>query len=189
LPGSSPDEAFQHFARPIQAALHCVTPAKLGRPRLVLDELQVLTFQHGTPVELRRRDAGSRIFLDTTLHYRLVEVHDPDDVRGPFHASTGGYMFTIRDKRKQEIISFHWDPRDPNSRRYPHLHIGATVLDAENPVFGDSFSRLHIPTGRVTVEDVVRFLIEELKVIPLQSDWHDTLMASKEIHVMYRSWP
>lgn len=40
---------------------------------------------------------------------------------------------------------------------------------------------MHIPTGRVLLEDVVRMLIEEFKVRPLIQNWEDTLAVNTEL--------
>jgi len=93
---------------------------------------------------------------------------------------------TIRDNRGREIVNAHWNPRNPESRPFPHLHIGASVLDVEHPHFRDGFASLHIPTGLITVEDIVRFLIEELQVRSSHQDWKTTIQETREAHSVYR---
>ncbi len=41
-------------------------------------------------------------------------------------------------------------------------------------------SNLHIPTGHVTISDIVRFLIAEVGVEPRRSDWMNVLAAVGE---------
>ena len=38
-------------------------------------------------------------------------------------------------------------------------------------------SNLHIPTGHVTISDIVSFLIAEVGVEPRRADWMDVLAA------------
>ncbi len=39
----------------------------------------------------------------------------------------------------------------------------------------DTFSKLHIPTGPVSLAAIVRFAIEELGVTPIPRDWNERL--------------
>ncbi|MDQ3693418.1 MAG: hypothetical protein M3464_07305 [Chloroflexota bacterium] len=55
------------------------------------------------------------------------------------------------------------------------MHIGAAMLSATAPVFPQTFHKKHLPTGRVSIQSVVRFAIEELGVPPLRRNWRDIL--------------
>jgi hypothetical protein len=46
-------------------------------------------------------------------------------------------------------------------------------------------SKLHIPTGWVTIESVSRFLLTDLKVQPLRADWEKILTDSEK---QFREW-
>lgn len=188
MSGSNPRDIADNFARPIQAALHCVTQAKLTTPVPNLGERQILTFQHGEPVELRRHGDQARLFLQITLHYRVILVADEPRERESLRVVADGYMYSIFDNRLREVLGFHWQP-NPSSgtRAYPHLHIGSRVIDTSDPTFGKSFSSLHIPTGLIAVEDVVRFLIEEMQVIPLHDGWLQVVTENLEAHGQFRS--
>ena len=48
--------------------------------------------------------------------------------------------------------------------------------------------RLHPPTGRVSVEAVVRFLIEDLDVVPRRDDWGAILDRHEEAFRRSRTW-
>jgi hypothetical protein len=87
---------------------------------------------------------------------------------------TLGYMYTISDSQslQTELISWHWHPRT-SSR--PHLHIKETAYG-------------HMPSGRVTFEAVVRYMIEELAVRPARKDWPTVLSETEALHARYRSW-
>jgi hypothetical protein len=49
-------------------------------------------------------------------------------------------------------------------------------------------SRLHIPTGRVSFEQVVRFLVDDLEVVPQRHDWRDVIAESEERFRAFRTW-
>ena len=183
------DEAYYQFSSTIQNALHCVTPAKLGSWRPPLDQPHVLTFQHAKPVPVQRNTGLRRLFLGVTLHYRIVDFNLPADPRGPYRLIIDGYTYALFDNHRAETLAFHWE-RDPHpgSRAYPHLHVGSTVIDTGHALFGSTFSSLHIPTGWITIEHIVRFLIEDLDVIPNRSDWDDTLQRTQTIRKLNRDW-
>jgi hypothetical protein len=49
-------------------------------------------------------------------------------------------------------------------------------------------TKLHIPTGRVSVEAVVRLAIEEFDVVPQRDDWEAVITASEDAFDRYREW-
>lgn len=190
MSGLSPREAVVNFARPIQAALHCVTQAKLITPAPIVDTHQTITFQHGEPVELRRHGNQTRLFLQVALYYRIIAAPDQTGAHLSLRVASDGYIYSIYDNQHRELLSYHWQA-NPSSgtRAYPHLHVGSRVIDTTNPIFGKRFSALHIPTGHITVGEVVRFLIEEMQVIPLHRDWLRIITENLEAHRQFGSWP
>jgi hypothetical protein len=60
-----------------------------------------------------------------------------------------------------------------------HMKLATTPVD---------MSGSHFPTGQVSIEAVVRFLIEEMGVTPQRSDWQAVLDANEEAFVGKRSW-
>jgi hypothetical protein len=49
------------------------------------------------------------------------------------------------------------------------------LLDPAGHELGKSFSTLHIATGPVSIQQIVRMLIEEFDVEPLNADWDNIL--------------
>lgn len=191
MAGETEFEAFQNYARPIEAALNCVTEAKLGhRFRHDLDLVQVLTFDYEGAVPLSRTQGLPRLHLEFAQHYRIVKVDESSDPRGPFRVRTAGYYYSISDHRGSEILVYHWHPEaDRSARDEPHLHIKLKVSSRNDPSLDALFSDLHIPTERITIETVVRFLIEQFMVQPIKANWEDRLNESAAAHRAYRSWP
>src|SRR5262249_4659329 len=98
------------------------------------------------------------------MHYRLIKhAH-----RREWKVSTVAYMYGIQDENKVELLAYHWHPRTTPQHGYPHPHLyegtSARVL-----------SKLHVPTRRISLEELVRFLITEMKVAPLKDDWEKIL--------------
>jgi hypothetical protein len=63
------------------------------------------------------------------------------------------------------------------------------LLEEPNPdsrwIIKLDFDKLHLSTGWVTVEEVVRFLITEIGVKPKRSDWNEILIESEEL---FKAW-
>ncbi len=67
--------------------------------------------------------------------------------------------------------------------KFPHLHIRNSVLAHGSPIM-----RVHIPTGRVALEDVIRLAVEEFHVEPRRADWNEVLIRTRQGFVEQRTW-
>jgi hypothetical protein len=79
-----------------------------------------------------------------------------------------------------EYVSRLVDPDFPYSCHHVQLH-----RDYHEVRQGFSPQKLHIPTGGVTVEDVIRFLVTDLGVPPLIETWDEELRKSEK---QFREW-
>ena len=176
MTAGNPRTAVEQFAQLHQAALHCVTAAKLQRGTSETETIGVLTFLGVQFAELRRRgDDDQRlepITLGVDVHYQVFAEHyDPRQYR----VVTVGYRYAISTAQQREIIAFHWHPARRSHEQNPHLHVGSAVVDVSRSDFGRTFSRFHIPTGHMPLSRVVRMLITEFDVVPNRQDWEAVL--------------
>ena len=76
----------------------------------------------------------------------------------------------IYDAEQREVLLYHWHPRGNSPVATPHLHLeqGAQVGRTE-------IRDAHLPTGDVSMEAILRVLIEEMGVRPLRPDWDAVL--------------
>jgi hypothetical protein len=111
----------------------------------------------------------------------LYGVTEVKGERGPWKVSTVAYYYALHDKQQSEILSYHWHPKTEHQDPHLHLQSGSKVMD--------SLRGIHLPTGRVTLEEVLRLLIEELRVKPLRMDWRKVLKSTQLQHERFRSWP
>ncbi len=81
----------------------------------------------------------------------------PEGQRGPWKVKITAYPYTLEESKGGEMIS--WHPTGPGALPYPHLHLGAAVDVGRAELEG-----AHIPTGRVALEQVLRFAIETFRV-------------------------
>ena len=86
--------------------------------------------------------------------------------------STATYVYALYDHPDtasvEPLIRWHWNRDDPNWSA-PHVHVA--IPDPQGKGVD-----LHIPTGgRVSIEQVVTFLIRDLDVVPALDDWEAVL--------------
>ena len=78
------------------------------------------------------------------------------------------YMYRVF-SGDRELLAYHWDAAR-EGRPFPHLHLSVAA-----EVGNRLLTRAHIPTGELSLADVVRLLIEELGVRPRRADWRAVL--------------
>jgi len=97
----------------------------------------------------------------------MVARNDPPS---RFVARSSGYRCELAHADGSMILAYHWHPVGVSPVTWPHLHLAGQV--AAIP-----FDKAHLPTGPVTLQDVLRFAIVDLGVEPLRPDWRDVLAA------------
>lgn len=111
--------------------------------------------------------------LDIRMQYKIVEASGE---RGPYKVTITAYMYIVDDHRGREVFSYHWQPDGPKVK-FPYLHV-------EHP----HFKKAHFPTGRISLEEVLRLLIVDFGVRPLRSDWDKILTETHQKFATYRTW-
>jgi len=164
MDAASPREAIHNFIALMSEALSCVTDE-----RFVVSEgdppLYAAALSSGQPTRL----SGP---LGLTIGVRhLFEVVASDATPPRYRVSTTHYSYRfhlIEEDTSPEVIAFQWD-RDATTRpNFPHLHLG-TAMTAGSPLLTrlpGRFNKIHVPTGRLSLEIVLIFAIDELGVLP-----------------------
>jgi hypothetical protein len=93
-----------------------------------------------------------------------------------------GYFYQLHEHGGREIIAFHWHPAPPGQPDFAHVHI-----DTHNRP-PHIQRKHHVPTGRVSLEAVVRFAIQELGERPLRPAWEHVLDAGQAEFDARRFW-
>ena len=94
---------------------------------------------------------------------------------------TISYRYTLAARNQAEpFVRWEYVKSPPRDARWCRHHLqGPIQLDvAEHHSL--ALDGLHLPTGFVTIEEVLRFCIVDLGVRPLSRDWHDVLTRSYE---------
>lgn len=95
---------------------------------------------------------------------------------GPFRVSTVEYCYRFETPSEEELFTFPWTPEKQGAEvTRPHLHIGNRLMSDTAPQALPNVYRLHVPTGSVSIEAVVRFALEDLGCSPSRNDWRSIL--------------
>jgi hypothetical protein len=117
-------------------------------------------------VSVEARQAGLEMegWRTHTLRYEFALYDSPDG--GPY------------------LLAYHFHP-DPERRGYqrPHLHVRA------RPAWAPGWlHKRHLPTSRISCEQFVRLLIEELGIRRAGSDWERVLDDTERRVQARRTW-
>jgi hypothetical protein len=177
LPGRTPRDAVEAYARPIQETLSCLTGAILGYAggSYASSTAHTLCFRNH-PVG---RLYGTELGLFFSQQYSVIQQSSGEQ---EWKVQTRGYMYRLDDENGKEIFSYHWHP-DHDYPRHPHMH-----LKSGSGVSRRELWRTHMPTGRVAVESLALYLIDEFGVQSKHEDSRERISRNLEIFERYRSW-
>ena len=166
--GSSAAEAVVNYKDGIQRAVSCVTPSVIDvaggyHPSPIPHRL---TLNRGLPVAL---GGQSHLMLRLQQHYRVDET---GGVGGHWRVTVLEYYYSVHDTEEKEVLLYHYHPRGDSPVKTPHLHLGHGAEVGRTEV-----RDAHLPTGTVSLNAVLRVLIEEMGVQPRRSDW-DSILSS-----------
>lgn len=156
----------------MKRALSCITDAHLFTSGGSWDEDHALTLSQD-PLQLRSALHGD-LKLKIAHQFRYVQ-----EDRSDWHVSTVQYAYRLDDGDGNELISWHWHPHI--GATFPHLHFSG----------GPISHKAHVPSGRVSIEAVLRLLLDDLKVQPTQAHADDYLEVLEECErpfIRYRRW-
>jgi len=179
LCGDSPTDVFRVFHDHLNDLLHhTITDAPL---------VQIIK---GDRAFLEFRQAGASVAVNVGKGYHLYlnqALKAKRQKKKEYRLKTLTYAYRIAEGPKLEEEWFwrweyvsreHQDGLHP--RNHCHLPLDLDCLGQNLPL-----NKLHIPTGWVTIEEVIRFLIHELKVKPKSAEWDKHLRDSEE---KFRLW-
>ena len=168
MPGRTPAETVNDYVESLQPTVSCISDAIIGvgggyYPAAIP---HILEFNQGNPARLR---GTSRLWLFFEQYYRIVH---PEISGNLWAVLEVGYRYRIMDSDHREILAYHWHPVGQSPFISQHLHIGhGAMLEREE------LHTAHLPTGYVSLADIIRLLIRDLRVTPRRSDWQSILSA------------
>lgn len=186
-PAKTPAAARKRYVRFIQLPLTCLTKAiwVVGPSPEGGDDLSLLL--SADPILLRRKD-GPRLLFSASQRFELIE--NPR-YEGEWKASTLAYIYEVKLHPEDiesdddvELIGWHWHPRTTPDRPEPHMHVRTEYAPLDGQL-----AKVHLPTGRVAFEEVIRFLFCELDVVPERDDWEKVIGETEQRFKEFRTWP
>lgn len=118
-----------------------------------------------------RSDSGL-VEISMIMNYRVLEA---EGERGPWKVTTVGYLYHLYIDGQERVL-YHFHPLTTPHIPHPHLHIGEPRI-----------RKNHIPSGRVSVEAFLRFLIDEHGV-KAAAGWEAALGDTQKRFEKYRTW-
>jgi hypothetical protein len=135
---------------------------------------------HKPDVLRLRRTVGHDLYLVASQAF--VTVPHPSRA-GEYKVKTLAYSYVLAadEDIHHEFVTWQWHP--DSTHKLPHAHVHWPCAYWYKDV-----NKLHLPTGRVSLELLAGFLIESLDVKPGREDWRDVLDDSLTRFETYRSW-
>lgn len=146
-----------------------------------LPEDALTAFVATGPIELERRGAPAPLYFIPTLPFEIVK--DDRVKRREFRVRTHGYIYVLAEDPTLERPMFEWHAHSYLGPPHPHVHVNG-ILDAT----GEILRGWHLPTQRVSLEAVVRFLIEEFGIAAARQDWDAVLSDAEQRFMAHRRW-
>ena len=166
----SSHRAARDFLRRIREVYKLVAATELGDVWLGGDTDVLIIGNRATRSSRRGQPAplSNGMFLNVQIALRVI--------RSPLRLETTDATFTdqagadLDDPRP--VFEFHYQREAPAGYPRCHLHVHAAPrhYPGQKP-----FARLHLPTRRITLEQVVWHLIQEHGVQPRRPDWRHVL--------------
>jgi hypothetical protein len=179
LCAATPNETFQIFREYLNGLLHrTITDVPLVQ--IIQEDRAFLQFRRGGDSVAVDVGKGYHLYLAQTL--RAVK-----QTKREYRLRTLHYAYRIAEGPEfEDEWFFRWEynsrEHEPGLHPRHHCHIPVS-LDCLGQTL--SLAKMHIATGWVTIEEVIRFLIHELKVRPKSNGWDQHLRDSEE---KFRQW-
>ena len=180
MPGASPAAAVNAFLKPLREATSCIGGAHFDltpRARGDVGETHAWTLNRGRPIEVAKD-----LSFSASMRFETLDLGRSEN-RNRFRVTTREYIYAVS-HHGHEVIAAHWHPASSSPVTTPHWHIGAKALTK----VGVYLERAHIPSPRVSFEQMIRFMIEQMNVEPHRDDWSKTLRRTESQFQAHKSW-
>jgi hypothetical protein len=170
-------EATEAFRQHINSVLaRTVTQTQLILLRTTTTERFQLTFRQAGAVHqarLNTKYGAIYLYLGQTCESDI----DPDRRH---RLRTVSYRYTLRPEHATDPI-FRWEYVKTlgSNELFCRHHVQGPIPISLNRAQLE-LDDVHLPTGFVTIEEILRFCIVDLGVTPLSDDWHNILSDSYE---------
>lgn len=188
ITGRKPDDCFNQFLEHVRALVSKMLPTDCPMlcprgPKAGAQQLRILRFanpsaHHAIPLETRAHG---------TVYLYLAQELTTEPHEDGFALRTKKYWYKLYEQSPAEnddaIVRWEYASADPihNTPCRHHVQFGKMVkpYPLGSSVF--DFTRFHMPTGWVTMEEICRFLVCEFGVEPpCGAEWPNVLAAGED---------
>lgn len=85
-----------------------------------------------------------------------------------------GYQYALLDAAEREILAYHWHPSGRSSILDPHLHLGPAGQIRQRDL-----ASAHLPTGMISLPDIIQLAIESFGVVPRVESWREVVAEAR----------
>ncbi|MBI3971161.1 MAG: hypothetical protein HY332_07705 [Chloroflexi bacterium] len=167
-------EASELLLAPLRQALACFTPqAVLVQRHDPAVDATVVTTANGNPIPLRDSSGVPVVALLLRLHYRVVPLPYADSGLEGRTVAYAHQLEGIGDPPR-ELLRFEWHPHIAGIP-FPHVHVLAGQANGRGIT-----PRTHMPTGLLTTQHVLTFVVRDLAVAVRQhrGEWQQLKIAT-----------
>jgi hypothetical protein len=180
-PAKSAKAAQQRYLDVLQSSLTCLSSSAVwyaAPPLSGRGQGRALAVSQD-PIGVKRKKGAAATVLFASQRFDIQQLD------GEWKVKTLEYIYRVATKNEPdgEYIAWHWHPLTTPDRSAPHLHVAT-----KHAVLGAALRKLHVPTGRVSFEEVARFLITDLGVTAARNDWRQVLEDAESRFRTYRTW-
>lgn len=167
--GRTPPEAVQAFIETLQLSVSCLTDSVVTVRGGYYPAVQPHRLTLGTGEY--HRMAGGDLTLSLIIFYRIIETIES---QGRWGVAITTYYYSFADSDLQEILTYHYHPNQRSNIHSPHMHLESGAMVGREDV-----ANAHLPTGWVSLTDVIQLAITDLNVTPRRDDWQDILEQAR----------
>jgi hypothetical protein len=123
---------------------------------------------------------GSRLF--GRLFLSLAQLVEAQKDGKQYRLRTLSYWYRLQatdGAKDQALLRWEYERLDPRLAGHPRNHLQAANKIAL-PKQALDLNKIHTPTGWVTIEELIRFLVVELGVKPVDDKWPEVVAASEK---------
>jgi hypothetical protein len=171
----TPRACFEVFTDHMRALVAATVTARHPLQMLPSGSRMILSFREEDPVAVPIDTAYGRLYF--YLGQSLEAVEDP----GGYRLKTRQYWYRLQPDaafRSRATMRWEYDAftrEDHHARHHAQTATTVALADAELDL-----DKAHVPTGWVTVEEVIRFLIVDLAMTPPCGEQWPAVIAESE---------
>ena len=180
-PARNRSEAIDRYRHRLQLSLGLVSQGPWYAGETAWDKQILALTTEPWPLRIVNQDRES-IYLFAGQHFSVGVVKE-GWLAGQWKVRTHGYAYSLGATEHADDAWLHWHWHPPK-RDDPHVHM--RTADEEAPTH-EGVRGHHIPSGRVSFEAVIRYLIDDCRVLPREGA-REVLAENEELFRRFRTW-